>query len=257
MYLIGSSKCASIIACLLILSSCAQEDDIDQEIVTEADVTLEVEGIPIVYVSEDKNTEMADQQIAELDDSNNLKTSSTESVFEISKRIAQLQEQFNNCDQNGDGYLALDELPSMKMEWIVEIPRTYDVFITTANGAFVSTATLEHLKQEIEQNKWGGDLRRQITVAVEQRYDYEFYIADANRDRRLSREEYHNKNDRLREYAKREHFPSLDKNQDGFVDWGEYSSVEIEQLRNLDVNEDGIISNDESGGNWLPLEEYD
>lgn len=234
-------KSKVIVCTLLILSSCAPEQETEENNVRESRDTLQVETPTQGHIVEVASEELFEQQIKESVAGTEQGSSGEELLFDIAERILVLQYEFANADHNEDGYLELNELPA-KQFGRIEGAETY-VHPDPYDAKF-STTSLELLQRGFEEEGIEDERLHNVKQKLVQRYDFEFDIADSNGDNELTRDEYGNRYGRMDMREKRQRFTKLDSNQDGLVDWREYS-VEIPVLRELDQNGDGIVSNEE------------
>lgn len=234
-------KFVVFVSALLMLSSCAQEQETEQSTDSRSTEIIETEGRSLANVVEDQSEALDDRQIIDPDENSDQQSSRNDYLLDIDGRNTILERDFATADHNGDGYLELSELPPKKTGWIEGTrmfvpPNLYDPQF--------STAQLEARQRELEGKTDSNRALRNVNNILKHRFDFEFDTADANGDNELSRDEYHNRNNRMLDREKRRRFSVLDSNQDGFVDYQEYA-VEIERLREKDENADGFVSNDE------------
>lgn len=241
-------KCVVIVSSLLILSTCAQEQESTKTTDTEKPESMRAETATRGYIVIDENEEIEERHIADSNEKNEPQTQRKKFSLDIDQRNSALEELFLAADQNEDGYLELHELPKKQTGWT---QGTRSFARTEITDARFLTANLEQIERDLERSGEAREQLSNIRKNLKYRFDYEFDTADANGDGRLSRDEYHNRNRRLEIREKQQYFLKLDTNQDGFVDWREYS-VEIQHLRRLDENRDGHVTSKESEGNWFP-----
>lgn len=238
-----SMRFVIVVSSILILSSCTQDTGTQQKTVIDDPDTAEVQTKTQRYFDEDGRGATEEQQSTGFGENTGNQTTRTEHSLDIDKRQTELQGQFSTADQNSDGYLDLHELPLRNIAF-VGWPQNYQAYSYMEFTDFRRTARLEDRQRALELSGNDPEQLSNIRNELRRRFDTEFDTADSNDDGRLSREEYHNRNRRMEDQAKRQYFSRLDTNVDGFVDWGEFS-IELERWKNLDENRDGLVSRDE------------
>lgn len=231
---------------ILFLAACTQEQEIGQTTVSGVSAAQQVEAEKPGRIEEERTDSMKQQtKGTDVDDQNQI--SSNELWLDIDERRAELESHFSTADLNDDGYLELHELPHATIAYVDAMQNGRSSMLTDETR---STASLEKLQRDLEQSGKNPEDLLNIRDALKQRFDNEFDTADVDNDGRLSRTEYHNRVRQFEEQARRQYFSNLDSNQDGFVDWLEYSN-EIQKWKNLDENRDGLVSREEHRINWL------
>lgn len=215
---------AGIFSCLLILGNCTQDQESDRIGIMKADESFQTEALLDEYFVREKGTNSAEK----------IRNDVTQQSFSagefavdhvelvIEQANIALQEKFTLADQDGDGYLELYELPDTEARWMND------------------TAYLENMLRQ-QRTAMSTRQPRYIADLLEARLDFEFEMADANGDNQVTREEYHNRYDQVRNWEKQRRLLKLDTNQDCLVDYLEYA-VEIAELRLQDTNNDGVVS---------------
>lgn len=243
MYTTHFVKFVAVVCCLLISSSCAQKEESEQSTGPRTTEIIRSEERSIAPIIEHNSRALDEPQITDSDVNSEQQSSRNVFLWDIDERNTILEREFVTADYNGDGYLEWDALPSKKTGWIwiegIRIFVNQDFY-----DPHFSTAQLEATQRELEGKRNSNRALLNVNKILKQRYDFEFDTADVNGDNELSRDEYHNRNNRIHDKVKRRRLSKLDSNQDGFVDYQEYA-VEIEHLREIDENADGFVSSDE------------
>ena len=183
--------------------------------------------------------------------------------IDIDERRTEMREEFERADQNGDGYLELNELGaehenawygdgnkvSEGISAITLSSSTVGISLdeaedSTAEEQFVDVRKL-HSDFEFDTAVVDGDIM-DIVCCSPSIPDFEFDTADVDGDGQLTREEFRRRGQRMVARANQYRFTTLDSNQDQYIDFAEYTSS-IEDLEQMDENQDGIVTSDELG----------
>lgn len=244
MNLQNSMRTAGLATLLLSVSAYTQGSDNEQVIVISSTPPVQAEVLstePVLQViTKTVEGDSFSEQFPDVHFNELMKDFS----IDIEQQRSQLQEQFEKSDRNGDGYLELNELDTRLGKLGFDAGQTFVSVQDSSDGPqqhrvkWVSRTENNLVSEE--------DLQRLKKDAWEQHSNSDFDEADVDGDGMLTRSEFLGRHSRWSDRAARLQLESLDSNEDRYVDFSEYSS-QIEVYRQLDRNQDGIVSADEFG----------
>lgn len=249
MYLKINIRIAGLVTILLPLSTFAQEAETEQVIVIGNTETVHSDAWPpptgeeVITKSVGVITKVVEEEYLSERDETGFKGFFENFSINIEEQLTRLQKQFENSDENGDGYLELNELSTTQSKSAFP---TVQTIVSPHNDYDGSTKHRVEWVSHKVNDRGNEEEPQQIKDAWEHQSSSDFDEADVDGDGLLTRSEFLSRHDRWNERATRDELERLDSNQDRYVDFFEYSK-QIEIYRQLDRDQDGIVTADELG----------